>query len=170
VAYSTTSDVQKAFNANRVTSLADDDADGTADTNVISQLIDDADAYIYSHIRHLHTNLAPDDLTAGSDVPNDLRWASTHRTVILLKRRQGLNVRDDQEELERWLDKLVAGDISLDAATTRLPDSTSRGRAKVFSDKTLNNYGEPAPGGSTDANDFFTNQDGSSNDPLTTDY
>lgn len=165
MAYSTASDVQKAFNADRVTSLADDDADGTADTNVIGNLIDDADAFIYSHIRHLYTNLDPDDLVAGTDVPNELRWASSQLAAVFLKRRQGINDQITYDQIERWLDKVAAGDISLQAATTRLPDSTVRGRRKVFSDKELDRMGEPAPGSDgVDNNDFFTNQDTSSND------
>ena len=162
--YSAVADVQKAFNSLRVVSLADDDANATADTLVIENLIDDADGYIYSHFRHLYTNLAPADLTAGVDVPQELRWASTQYTVVLLKRRQGINDRDALEEVTRWLDKVAAGDISLDAVSTRLPDSTVRGRAKVFSDKSLDGYGEPAPGSTTDKNDFFTDQDPSPND------
>ncbi len=165
MAYSVAGDVQKAFNADRITSLADDDADGTADTDVIGNLIDDADAFIYSHIRHLYTNLDPDDLTAGTDVPNELRWASSQLAAVFLKRRQGINDIQTYEQVERWLDKVAQGEISLQAATTRLPDSTTRGREKDFSDKSLDNYGEPAPGidAGTD-NTFFQDQGSDRND------
>lgn len=151
MAYCTEDEVAELLNADTVKALADDEANGAIDGNLVTNLIVKAGRKLFTYIRAHYSDLDPQTLTAGSggDVPPELASLCAELVSWQLHSRQGIR---DQEEYQRIINEakdIGNGDAQLSSPTTRVPDSTVRGRAKVFSDKTLRRFGE-SPVGSDD--------------------
>ena len=84
---------------------------------------------------------------SSTPIPKEIRNASARLTVYFLKKRQGFDDKDEYERILDWLKDISNGIATLDAAYTRLPDSISRERAKVMSDRSLAEHSLPYPSG-----------------------
>lgn len=163
--YCTIDDVKDLLNENEVAALLDDDAnsaiDGTRDENVIVK----AGRYIFGKIRSHYSNLNPATLTPGVDVPEELTTLCAELAAWYIRARQEFRDQDEWTRITTEIKEIGNGEAQISAPTTRLPDSTTRGRAKEYSDRTLQGYGEqPRGADSSGLNEPYSDFDESPND------
>lgn len=122
MSYSTQSDIEMRLSSDELVRLADLDEDGTADADVISRAIEDADSTIDSYVR-----------VRGADVPLDpvpasVRSASVTLAIYHLSLARSSVAEDVQkahDEVVAWLRDIAAGaaTLGLDSAHTETEPS-----------------------------------------------
>jgi phage gp36-like protein len=164
MAYCNAADVDKVFHEPSITRSMDDDASGTEDTGIIDAMLDEASGELWGYVKTHYATLDPadvTDVTNTAQVPAVLRRKTARlAAAYVLMRQIGTTppIKQMQDDVLAWAQKVADGDILLDPAATRLADSTSRGVQKVFAPQgEIQHYGEADPGSPGDAakNDFF---------------
>jgi phage gp36-like protein len=105
VAYATEAQIKLAMNTNEVDDFADDDADGTADTGVISDASARASRAIWSIIGDRYsatTAMAPEAYTAGAGTYPVLESKCAELAADYLMERQGGNPVTTEHPVIDW--------------------------------------------------------------------
>lgn len=139
--YSTQSDLETRIDPQLLRALADDDADGLADTDVVDAAIADADSLIDTYLRARYT-------VPLSPAPDAVRSISASVAIyFLLTRRREIVPSEHQKRYEaaiRLLDHLARGEIALAAAQSsaspHLPQSNRETDDRTFDDDSLESY------------------------------
>ncbi len=155
MAYHVEADIRFRFNTFHVGELADDDGSGGADPGVIAAIIASSDQELFSIFGSRYPSADPATITT---VPAILRDKAADLSIYYLKRRQDRGGRPlDRDEIILWAEKVADGTYIIPGLTPELPESTTEGRAKVFSDREFTRrpgLGELLPAGGSEANEI----------------
>lgn len=147
--YCTEADLKKRLTAARVDDLADDDGDGSADTGVIDDIIEDASHEVWAAAKDRYGGEDPDGYTAPAtdSIPRLLRSLTCRLAIQMLLARRSQHDATELQRIDALLDKLADGKRTLDAAAaTRTPTSTHKGVARVAGPQgTIQHLGDRDP-------------------------
>ena len=163
MAYCNESHMDDVFNSLNIDQALDDNADGTANSGLVANLIDDASHEVWSYLKPHYSNLDPEDVTDVTDktqVPVVVRNATAVLAAEMALTRQGrghprLAARVDHLRTE-WLPGVAAGRYTVDAATTRTAKATFADVPRTFRPKgPIRHYGEQDPADAGEDNDYY---------------
>jgi len=116
-AYCTIAQVKYHLNANEIVSLADDDADGSADTGVNDGIMRWATYAIWSHIAPRYQGTAamnPDNYTAGDGTYPVLEDMTAWLSAAKFRERQGGPIVEDDHPALAWASRVGLGLADVD--------------------------------------------------------
>ena len=170
MAYCNESHIDDVFNSQNIDQAIDDNADGTANSGLVTNLIDDASHEVWSYVKPHYSSLDPEDVTdptSKTQVPVAVRNATAVLAAEMILTRQGKRVPERlatriEYLRDKWLPGVAAGLFTVDATTTRTAKSTTDDVRRTMRDQgALSEYGETDPGdGESSDNDFFTENSG----------
>jgi len=136
--YALSSDLEKRLSSDELLTLADDDGDGTADTDVVNAALADADAEIDLSLVSRYTLPLVSTPAIMTKIACDLaiHHLFAHRRTAL-----SLEHASRYREAIELLSRLNSGELLLSTASVAplsgLPESTTREQTKTFSSDSL---------------------------------
>ena len=163
MAYCTSANLDTRFHETALRQLVDDDVNGTDDTNVVADAIDDASHELFSYVGQRYSDQDPDqyDASTATTIPRMLRAKAARLAIYYIQQRMPGSIPDQRvfDEIIAWAQAVAAGDARIDAVTTRKVTSTHKGVARTMAPQgTLQHYGDRDPAddvGAADENHPF---------------
>ncbi len=148
MAYHVEADIRFRFNTVHITELETDNP------GAIAAAVASSDSELFSIFGSRYPSADPATISA---VPAVLRDRAADLSVYYLKKRQGRGSLLEKQDIIDWAAKVADGTYILPGLTPELPESTTEGRAKVFSDREFTKrpgFGERLPAGGSEANEI----------------